>query len=144
MRSGSRSRTRKKRTPSVTSNDVFKAAKEELSGSSWYEDDPAKSEALAADLDERDRIGRETYGVPLYSHNGRDPLIDLYEELLDAYVYATQYKLEHEDSSAARVVEDALRHVHSLIVGRGVLRGRPKQPSPERFRSYIEGTWVSQ
>jgi hypothetical protein len=35
----------------------------------------------------RDRIGRERYGVPLATLNGRNHLIDAYQEQLDALVY---------------------------------------------------------
>lgn len=39
------------------------------------------------DIDERDKFGREKYGVSLQCFNGRDGLIDIYQELLDAVVY---------------------------------------------------------
>lgn len=127
-------------TRSVTSKDVFQAAREELTQSSyWSEDSPHLSEGISADLAERDRIGRETYGTPLMSHNGRDPLVDLYEELLDAYVYATQYHLEGGDRSAARVVEDALRHTHGLLVERGFLNDRAPQPEPKYMLTLENG-----
>jgi hypothetical protein len=38
----------------------------------------------------RDHAGRQKYGMPLQAHNGRDPLVDLYQELLDAVVYLRQ------------------------------------------------------
>jgi len=39
------------------------------------------------DLVERKRVGIERYGVPLQAHNGRNMLVDLYQELIDAVVY---------------------------------------------------------
>lgn len=42
------------------------------------------------DMQERDRVGRERYGTPLQAHNGRDPLIDAYQEALDLVVYLRQ------------------------------------------------------
>lgn len=39
------------------------------------------------DMRQRDAKGRATYGVPLTSHNGRDHLVDCYQELLDAIAY---------------------------------------------------------
>jgi hypothetical protein len=42
---------------------------------------------VLADMRERDRIGRERYGTPLTSDNGRDHLIDAYQEALDYAVY---------------------------------------------------------
>lgn len=48
---------------------------------------------LVADMLERDRVGRERYGVPLTVWNGRDALADAYQELLDAVVYLEQCRL---------------------------------------------------
>ena len=42
------------------------------------------------DMETRDLVGREKYGVPLQAGNGRDALLDLYQELLDAVVYTRQ------------------------------------------------------
>ena len=39
---------------------------------------------------ERDNIGREKYHTPLQPFNGRDPLIDAYQEALDLAVYLRQ------------------------------------------------------
>ena len=48
------------------------------------------------DMKDRDNLGRERYGVPLQANNGRDPLQDLYEELLDAAVYIKQAIVERD------------------------------------------------
>ena len=53
------------------------------------------------DMTERDQIGREKYGTPLQCHNGRNPLIDAYQEVLDLTVYLRQ-KIE-EDRTAAQI-----------------------------------------
>lgn len=45
---------------------------------------------------ERDRIGRQKYKTPLQPFNGRDPLVDTFQELLDALVYLTQAIMEVE------------------------------------------------
>jgi hypothetical protein len=42
---------------------------------------------LLADMRERDRVGRERYGVPLQAGNGRRHLVDAYQEQLDKIVY---------------------------------------------------------
>jgi hypothetical protein len=42
------------------------------------------------DMEERDRLGKAKYGIPLRSFNGRDPLIDAYQEVLDMSVYLRQ------------------------------------------------------
>jgi hypothetical protein len=47
-------------------------------------------ELVVADMQERDRVGRERYGTPLQAHNGRDALVDAYQEALDLVVYLRQ------------------------------------------------------
>lgn len=42
------------------------------------------------DMLDRDQAGRDRYGTPLQAHNGRKPLIDAYQELLDLCVYLRQ------------------------------------------------------
>lgn len=48
------------------------------------------------DMQARDQLGRERYGTPLRAHNGRDALVDRYQELLDACVYARQEIYERD------------------------------------------------
>lgn len=50
-------------------------------------DAPAR---LRLDIEARIESGRKKYGERLTSHNGRDAKLDLYQELLDAVVYARQ------------------------------------------------------
>lgn len=45
---------------------------------------------VVADLLRRSAQGARKYGRPLQTHNGRDALWDLYEELLDAVQYLRQ------------------------------------------------------
>ena len=42
---------------------------------------------VITDMRDRDLIGRQRYGVPLTAGNGRDHLIDAYQEQLDFSVY---------------------------------------------------------
>jgi hypothetical protein len=42
---------------------------------------------VMADMEQRRQMGIAKYGTPLQVDNGRDHLIDLYQELLDACVY---------------------------------------------------------
>lgn len=42
------------------------------------------------DMQERDRVGRHRYGTPLQINNGRDALVDAYQEALDLVVYLRQ------------------------------------------------------
>lgn len=47
-------------------------------------------ELVIADMQERDKVGRERYGTPLQANNGRDALVDAYQEALDLVVYLRQ------------------------------------------------------
>jgi hypothetical protein len=58
---------------------------------------------VIADMRERDQIGRAKYGTPLQVNNGRRPLFDLYQELLDAAVY-TRQEIEKRRDVKARVI----------------------------------------
>jgi hypothetical protein len=57
---------------------------------------PAVWNLVLHDMVKRDAKGTEQYGTPLQPHNGRDALQDLYEELLDACVYARQAIFERD------------------------------------------------
>jgi hypothetical protein len=45
---------------------------------------------VVEDMIERKRIGIERYGTPLQAHNGRDALVDAYQEALDLVMYLRQ------------------------------------------------------
>jgi hypothetical protein len=47
-------------------------------------------ELVIEDMQSRDAVGRERYGTPLQAHNGRDSLVDAYQEALDLSVYLRQ------------------------------------------------------
>jgi hypothetical protein len=59
-------------------------------------------ELVIEDMSARDRAGRVKYGVPLQSGNGRDALVDAYQEALDLAVYLRQ-AIEERDARAAAV-----------------------------------------
>lgn len=48
------------------------------------------------EMDARDQLGRERYGVPLTANNGRDALWDAYEEALDLCAYLRQAIYERD------------------------------------------------
>jgi len=50
--------------------------------------------AVIADIERRREVGIARYGTPLQPHNGRNALLDLYEELLDAAMYVKQRLIE--------------------------------------------------
>ena len=53
-------------------------------------DGPAICDLVIADMEERKQIGIEKYGTPLQAHNGRDALVDAYQEILYTAVYLRQ------------------------------------------------------
>lgn len=55
---------------------------------------PAVWETVIEDMWARDNFGRAKYGTPLQAFNGRDPLVDAYQECLDLAVYLKQAILE--------------------------------------------------
>ncbi len=85
------------------SNDIAKSAGKletpsdtERKGLSKPEPAPRQNESqpiwemVVEDMQERDRSGRAKYGTPLQAHNGRDALVDAYQEVLDLAVYLRQ------------------------------------------------------
>lgn len=54
------------------------------------------TDAVMDDLNERRVMGVKKYGTELKSHNGRDPLIDAYQEALDLCLYLKQAIIERE------------------------------------------------
>ncbi len=55
--------------------------------------------SLAEDMRARDAEGTKKYGTPLHTHNGRRPIVDCYQEVLDACVYMKQAIVEVEDDT---------------------------------------------
>jgi len=54
---------------------------------------------VIADIEARKQVGLERYGTLLQAHNGRDALMDAYQEALDLAVYLRQ-ALEERDHPA--------------------------------------------
>lgn len=53
-------------------------------------------EHVMRDIEERVALGIERYGTPLMTRNGRDALVDAYQEILDAAFYIRQAILERD------------------------------------------------
>ena len=51
------------------------------------------------DMKARNQTGIKRYGTPLQAHNGRDPLVDAYQEALDLVVYLRQAIEERDDNA---------------------------------------------
>ena len=57
---------------------------------------PAIWDLVVGDMKDRDIIGRMRYGTPLQPHNGRDALVDAYQEALDLCAYLRQAIFERD------------------------------------------------
>jgi len=57
---------------------------------------PAVWDLVVSDMLDRDQVGRQRYGTPLQPHNGRDALMDAYQEALDLAVYLRQAIFERD------------------------------------------------
>lgn len=62
---------------------------------------PSVWDLVIADMRERDAFGRRKYGTPLQPGNGRDALVDAYQEALDLCVYLRQAIYERDNPGAA-------------------------------------------
>lgn len=51
---------------------------------------PAIYDLLIADMQNKDRAGAQKYGTRLQGFNGRNALVDAYQEVLDLAVYLRQ------------------------------------------------------
>jgi hypothetical protein len=61
------------------------------------------------DMRDRDLLGRARYRTPLQAGNGRDPLVDAYQEALDLAVYLRQ-EIEERRGLAARRARRTVRY----------------------------------
>lgn len=71
-------------------------------------DRPQITDLVIVDLEERRRVGIERYGTPLQPHNGRDALVDLYQELQDALLYIRQEIEERSRPASVQATIDEL------------------------------------
>jgi len=69
---------------------------------------------------ERRAVGVRKYGIPLTTHNGRDPLIDAYQEALDLVVYLAQWDAERRLTEASELTFLAVaiaEQLHRIVRG---------------------------
>jgi hypothetical protein len=59
-------------------------------------DAPFVQDAVIADIEARRQVGIRRYGTALQPHNGRDALLDAYEEALDLAMYLKQALMERD------------------------------------------------
>lgn len=61
---------------------------------------------VVEDLQARKEFGLRKYGTPLQAHNGRDALMDLFQELLDAVLYCKQLIVERDTHNKTETTTD--------------------------------------
>jgi hypothetical protein len=61
-------------------------------------DRPSIHDLVKHDIDVRKRLGQERYNSLLQAHNGRDALVDAYQEALDLACYLRQAIEERGDA----------------------------------------------
>lgn len=66
---------------------------------------PSMHDLVMQDMAERRKFGFDKYKSLLQPFNGRDPLKDLYEELLDATVYVRQALWERDNPRMAETLK---------------------------------------
>lgn len=87
---------------------------------------------VVEDMQARDREGRKKYGVPLQAHNGRDALVDGYQEALDLCVYLRQAIEERRAGAAAEGLAGYMVRLAARLARReGVPDGAPAQADRE-------------
>ncbi len=80
---------------------------------------PAIVDLVMEDLQERKRIGIQRYGTPLQAHNGRNALVDAYQEALDLVIYLRQHLVERNALHEAACPDPAL---HEGVTSAGLER----------------------
>lgn len=60
---------------------------------------PAIWDLVKEDIEERDKIGEKKYNTRLQAFNGRDALVDAYQEALDLVVYLRQAIFERDNKN---------------------------------------------
>jgi hypothetical protein len=64
---------------------------------------------VIADMRGRDQFGHDKYGVRIQPFNGRDNLIDAYQELLDSLVYFRSALFEQDDDVLMHLYQHTLK-----------------------------------
>ncbi len=81
---------------------------------------PAVWDMVIADMIDRDFTGQQKYGTRLQPFNGRNSLVDAYQEVLDLAVYMRQMIYEMEEITAENIcLTAALRNLllHTTMIG---------------------------
>ena len=85
-------------------NDVFRRFISRANKAAQHEPPPKQGKQDVADLvmvdiQARVEAGRQKYGTKLQTHNGRDALMDAYQEAIDLVMYLRQAMAERDDAN---------------------------------------------
>lgn len=69
-------------------------------------DNPSVHDLVIADMGQRKTLGLQRYGTLLQAHNGRDALVDAYQEALDLACYLRQAIAERDDDPDALTAQE--------------------------------------
>jgi len=95
-------------------------------------DCPAVWSLVISDMQARDREGRRKYGTPLQTFNGRDALVDAYQEALDLVVYLRQAIEERAPAPSAHA--DTIEHPCGCYAPDGDVCWKHAAPSAPAMR----------
>jgi len=103
---------------------------------------------VQGDIQARAEMGKKKYGTYLRAHNGRDPLLDTYQEALDTVMYLCQLQIEQDAKrqALADLIRAILDWIHQdgpvTYAGRALIKafqdGRPLLDGRE-WNEYPEG-----
>lgn len=72
---------------------------------------------VITDMEERRQLGIKRYGTPVQPHNGRDALIDAYQEVLDTAVYLRQAIEERHGGNLNSELSKAVINMRRVLAG---------------------------
>lgn len=78
-------------------------------------DHPDIQSAVVADIEARRELGIRRYGTALQPFNGRNPLLDAYEEALDLVVYLKHALTEQEHDAGQEAVQTSPERGHGHL-----------------------------
>lgn len=96
-----------------------------MSKASQHQPNPTKGhkkvlDLVLTDLEERAEAGNERYGTYLETHNGRDALWDLYQELLDSCMYVRQLIEERKPNPRKKTVFPTYKKTPCHVCGKDI------------------------
>ncbi len=94
--------------------EVFEVAYREFYRANSHERwiDQQRTDQILSDMRARYKLGIERYGTPLREHNGRDAVIDAYQEAIDLRMYLEQIRME--ETADFRII-DAINLTDMLL-----------------------------